>query len=624
MTGIDADGATRAARSRQQGADTGRISEVGATYLVYEAYADSTGTDTFSYAVEDWTGQRSQAQIRVGVFTSGTDSGVYARDDEITLRPNTAATVPVAQNDISGDNTDLAVSENVESQDISNVTVADNTLAFTTPQQAGTYYVVYTVKDKAGLSDTATLTVNVDDNATIEPPTAYDYRVPSSATIDKKSIDVDVSQWIANPSGSADELQVAVDDSATDHAHVKGGDKSTTITVDLTDEARAVPYTVTNTTYNITSTAFIQVPAYGVFPPVLRPKAPALKVNAHETITINIADYVRVGAGKTAYVDGADSVSATKAADGDLYVNDQTLKFTAPKDYSGPASITFTAVDGKRDKNDKVKIINSAVLTLPITVIGRDVPAPTFSSPTIDVVAGESATTIDLTALTHSASDLYDDEKQYTYSGGADSDQVSAKVSSNGKLTVSADKTASPGTTVSVPISIQYSKGTVSAGVTVRVTASNRPLARINAKTVKVKAGSSEEVNLLSDAYNPFPDSALTVTGCTSDGASKLTVDCPSNGVVSISASSDIGASTNKVIVNVRDATNTKEREVTGTINVSVMDKPDAPLLSPIAGDPQDGAVNLSWTAGSSNGSPISEYKVSWEATVPARNRADP
>ena len=93
---------------------------------------------------------------------------------------------------------------------------------------------------------------------------------------------------------------------------------------------------------------------------------------------------------------------------------------------------------------------------------------------------------------------------------------------------------------MSVPISIQYSKGTVSAGVTVRVTASNRPLAHINAKTVKVKAGSSEEVNLLSDAYNPFPDSALTVTGCTSDGASKLTVDCPSNGVVSISASSDI------------------------------------------------------------------------------------
>ena len=78
-------------------------------------------------------------------------------------------------------------------------------------------------------------------------------------------------------------------------------------------------------------------------------------------------------------------------------------------------------------------------------------------------------------------------------------------MSSNGKLTVSADKTTSPGTTVSVPISIQYSKGTVSAGVTVRVTASNRPLARINAKTLKVKAGSSEEVNLLCRRVQSVP-----------------------------------------------------------------------------------------------------------------------
>lgn len=613
LTGIDPDGDdVQLLGLGNKAPKLGRITEVGATYLVYEAYADSSGTDAFSYAVEDWTGQRATAQIRVGVFKSGNDSGVYARDDEITLRPNIAATVPVSQNDISGDNTDLTVSRDVQSQGIDDVEVVDNMLSFTTPRQDGTYYVVYTVKDKAGLSDSATLTVNVDADAPIDPPTAYDYRVPASATIDRKSVDVDVSQWIANPSGTADELEVGVDPSAADHARVKGGKGSTTITVDLTDEVRAVPYTVTNTTYGITSTAFIQVPAYGVFPPTLRPKAPVLKVNARESITINIADYVRVGAGKTAYVDGADSVSATKAADGDLYVNDQTLKFTAPKDYAGPASITFTAVDGKRGKDDKVKIVNSAVLTLPITVIGREVPPPTFSSSTVDVVAGEKATTIDLTALTHAPSGLYEDERQYAYSGGADSDSVDAKVSSAGKLTVSAEKTAAPGTTLNVPIAIKYSKGTVNAGVTVHVTASNRPLARIGEKTVKIKAGSGGEVDLLSDAYNPFPETPLTVTGCTSDGASKLAVDCQPNGRISIKAASDIGASTNKVVVTVRDATRTKEREVTGTISVSVMDRPDAPLLSPVSGSPQDGAVDLSWTAGSTNGSPITEYQVTW------------
>ena len=613
LTGIDPDGDdVQLLGLGNKAPKLGRITEVGATYLVYEAYADSTGTDTFSYAVEDWTGQRATAQIRVGVFSSGADSGVYARDDEITLRPNTATTVPVAQNDISGDSTDLTVGKHVESQGISGISVSDNMLSFTTPKQPGTYYVAYTVNNKAGLSDTATLTVNVDANAPIDPPTAYDYRVPAAATIDKKSVDVDVSQWIANPSGTADELQVGVNPSAADHAHVKGGKGSTTISVDLTDEARAVPYTVTNTTYGITSTAFIQVPAYGVFPPTLRPKAPALKVNAHETITINIADYVRVGAGKTAYVDDAGSVSATKAANNDLYVNDQTLRFTAPKDYAGPASITFTAVDGKRGKGDSVKIVNSAVLTLPITVIGRDVPAPTFSSPTVDVAAGESATTIDLTALTHSPSGLYDDEKQYTYAGGANSNGVDAKVSAAGKLTVSASKTAAPGTTVSVPVNITYAKGTVNAGVTVRVTASNRPLARVSGKTVNIKAGSSQQVNMLADAYNPFPDTPLTVTDCTADKGAKFIVTCPSNGVISITASSDIGASNNTVVVTVRDATQTRERETTGTINVAVSDKPDAPLLSAVSTKPQDGRIDLNWTAGSANGSPITEYKVLW------------
>lgn len=93
LTGIDTDGDDDQLLGLGNKAPTlGRISEVGSDYLVYEAYPDSSGTDTFSYAVEDWTGQRTQAQIRVGVFQGSSDSGVYARDDEITLRPNTAAT----------------------------------------------------------------------------------------------------------------------------------------------------------------------------------------------------------------------------------------------------------------------------------------------------------------------------------------------------------------------------------------------------------------------------------------------------------------------------------------------------------------------------------------------------
>ena len=113
--------------------ELGRIAEVGSDYLVYEAYPDSCGTDIFSYAVEDWTGQRAQAQIRVGVFQGASESSVHARDDDITLRPNTSASVPVTLNDISADNTDLTIGTTVEAQGIDDVMVENNMLLFTTP-----------------------------------------------------------------------------------------------------------------------------------------------------------------------------------------------------------------------------------------------------------------------------------------------------------------------------------------------------------------------------------------------------------------------------------------------------------------------------------------------------------
>ncbi|WEV72725.1 Ig-like domain-containing protein [Bifidobacterium sp. ESL0790] len=622
LTGIDNDGDDDTLLGLGNKAPKyGRIDEVGANYMIYEAYADSSGTDTFSYAVEDWTGQRAQAQIRVGVFKGTSDSGVYARDDQVTLRPNTAATVPVAQNDISGDNTDLKISPDLQMQGITGASVVDNMISLKTPPQAGTSYIIYTVHDKAGLSDTGTLTITTDPNAPIEPPTAYDYRVPSAATLDKKSVDVDLSQWIANPSGTADELRVGIDPSAQDHAHVKGGDKSTTVTIDLTDEARSVPYTVTNATYHITSTAFVQVPAYGVFPPTLRPKAPKIKVNAKQSVTINIADYVRVGPGKTAYVD-KDSISATKSANSDYYVNDQTLKFTAPRDYAGPASITFTATDGKRDdhavgkvnKNGvkQAKIVNSAVLTLPITVIGRNVPPPTFSSSTISVAAGEDAKTVDLKALTHAPSGLDDDETDYTYSGGETGGQVTTHLTASGKLSIRADEDATVGSITSIPITIKYSNGTVQAGLTAQVTQSTRPLAQIPSVHRQIKAGDSETVNILNGAFNPFPNKPLTVTDCQADDTAKLKVDCGTNGSITIHAAENIGASSNTVVVGVQDATHSKERQVSGTITLSVIDKPDAPLLSPIAGQPADSMVSLSWTPGSANGSPITDYQVDW------------
>ena len=79
----------------------------------------------------------------------------------------------------------------------------------------------------------------------------------------------------------------------------------------------------------------------------------------------------------------------------------------------------------------------------------------------------------------------------------------------------------------------------MNAGVTVRVVSSTRPLTRVGDKTLKIKAGASDAVNVLTGAYNPFPDSSLTVISCKADDAAKLTIaGCDASGNITIAVAS--------------------------------------------------------------------------------------
>ena len=609
LTGIDTDGDDiQLLGLGNQAPSLGRVNEVGADYLVYEAYADSHGTDEFTYALEDWTGQRAQGRIRVGIVRNAPHMGVIARDDAITLRPGTTATVQVTDNDLAGGDGVLTLSEHLESQHVDNARVEDNAITFTTTR-SGTAYIVYTVSDESGIADSATLTVRVDPQAPIQPPIAYDYRVMPADTIDKRSIDVDISSHIANPSGAFEEMSVSVP--ADSHASVSQSDP-TIISVQLTDRARAIPYTVTNTVYGIESMAFIQVPAYGVFPPVLRHKAPVLTVSARSTITIDIRDHVRVGAGKEPVIASAESISATKAANTNWFVNEQTLQFTAPRHYSGPASITFTAADARQDEH-RARIRNIAVITLRITVIGRDTPPPTFPAVTLEIEAGGDPTRLELDALTQVPHGLYDDEREYSYECDSPSSaHITAQCSTAGALAIAASSDAIIGAMATIPISIHHSQGVVRAGIVTRIVASTRPPARIPSSAIRLQAGETTTLKPLEHAYNPFPDTPLRLTDCTTDAIAALTVDCSVNGTLTVSAADNAGALNSTVLITVRDATDNPDRQTTGRILISVIDRPSAPLLSPVSGKAQDGAVTLTWSPGNANGSPVIEYRVQW------------
>lgn len=612
LTGIDPDGdCDTLSGLGNQAPRLGRITQVGADYLVYEAYADSKGTDDFTYAVEDWVGQRAQAHIRIGVFRNPSGGGVFSRDDQVSVRPGMAVDVPVLANDISGDDTDLVLDPHLEATGISEAKVAGNMIRLTTPSHAGTSYLVYRARNQAGISDQATLTITTDPKAPIQPPALQDYDVAPSDTIDKRTVEVDLADSMANPSGTMEDLKLEVHPSAGKHARTRGGPRSTTLDVDLTDQARAVPYTVTNTRYRIASTAFVKVPAFGVFPPTLRPKAPDLRVRAGQSITINIADQVRVGAGKTARIASADSVSATKSDGSNPYVDPTTLRFTAERNYSGPASVTFTAQDGVPDGK---AIVNSAVLTLPITVEGGRGEPPYLSAPPIDLVAGEPAQAISLKALTRVPAGSQ--SSSYTYSTTGASGPIQATLTPEGQLSVSADKTATPGTRAALPVTIAYGEGRVKAGLAFRIVKTTRPLASVPSRAVKAKAGQRLDIDVLEGALNPFPDTPLRVVGVVADDTSKLTAFSSGDGRVTITADKDIGASTDTVLVTVEDGTKDNNRRVSTAIRVSITDKPQAPQMLAGSSRAGDGTVFLAWAPGSANGSPIDEYRVSYKSDV--------
>ena len=82
----------------------GRVTEIGSDYLVYEAFDDTAGVDTFTYRVRDRLGAEATATIRVGIAPAeGVNQAPYAVKDAVVMRPDRSVAVPVLANDSDPD-----------------------------------------------------------------------------------------------------------------------------------------------------------------------------------------------------------------------------------------------------------------------------------------------------------------------------------------------------------------------------------------------------------------------------------------------------------------------------------------------------------------------------------------
>lgn len=606
LVGIDVDGDGVSLLGVDTAGTKGRVTAVGADWLEYEALPGESGTDEFTYAVEDWTGQRAVGTVRVGIADRPEDSNrVVAQDDQVTVRPGQRVEVRVLDNDVDLAGGDLSVDPALEVPEDVTAEVQGRRVVVDAPDAAGTYAIGYTAANELGASSGAVLTVSVAPDAAVLPPVAQDVVVPPADTIDRTSVDVDVLEVAQNPSGPMSDLAVSVPTSAQDVATVL---EDGTVRITLTETAQTLPYRLTNTaddTGTATAYAFITVPALGFFPPQLRPRADELRVASGDTLTIALGAQVQVAPGRTAQIDDATAVTATRSDGGALVVDDTTLQFTSEPGYAGPASITVPVTDatGPDDLNARTR-----TLTLPITVFTEDDYPPTFSPSRIEVAPGEAPVSVDLRNFTQGVEGSTGDQVYgFRLTSGAPAGFTASLDGT--RLSVSAATSTAKGSAGTVQLQLSYGRaGTMDVQVEVRAIASTRRLASVPDRTLNDGVqGQDTVVDVLAGAYNPFPEQALTVVGATVQTAGTGTASV-SGGTVIVRPNADLTGQM-VVQVRVRDATDDASREVAATISLRVRGQPAAPK-APRVGEVRDSTVVLSWDAPDSRGEPITGYRV--------------
>jgi len=606
LVGIDADGDGVTLLGLAGGTTKGRVLKVGPDWIEYSAFEDESGTETLRYAVEDWVGQRAVAQIRVGISPRPTDSAlVVARNDAVTIRPGERIEVRVLANDVDNSGGQLTLSPDLEMAQGVDAEVVGRRIAVTAPNERSVIPIVYTVTNERGGQDTATLTVTVDPDAPVLPPIAEDVVVPATETFGLTEVLVDVLATAQNPSGPLSDLRVSVPDAVGSVARVTPDGK---VNVTLTEQTQTLPFQLVNVRApeSATAYAFITVPALGFIRPSLRPGAPTLRVASGESLTIGLAEQVKVAQGRQPSVDDPLQVSATRGS-AKVSSGGDEVTFTPSEDYVGPASVTVPVTDATSPNDTTAR---TAFLTFAIEVFAVDDHPPTFTPSAIDVAPNEPAQGVDLLAFTLTPEGVRPDPDQYRYSLASSVPAGFTAEIDGSTLLVSASASAQKGSRGLLQLKIAYGrKGQLDAQLELRVIASKRAKATVQAWTVDdAVEGKPVTLDVLEGAFNPFADQGqpLRVVGANVESGTG-TASATASSVTVTPAEGYIGSLV--VRYRVRDALDELDREVEARITLNVRGVPDVPA-APRIGEVRDRTVVLSWTAPNNRGAQITGYRV--------------
>lgn len=603
LRGIDAEGDS----VRLVGIDTppelGRIVSIGDGQLGYEAYPESAGTDTFTYRVRDALGAEAVGTVRIGVVPRGAgNTAPVAVDDVVSARPGQKLRIPVLDNDSDPDGDRLGfASETVDGMPDAKI-VDGEAVEIVVPEDPGTIVGTYTIVDSRGAEASATIRITSDPNAPLQSPVLVDDIVPAWEVLSKDQVSVPVLDNDYDPDGDIRAAKVTVPaDGVPEEERATVVDNMVQVKIRAT--MQVIRYQVTDTDGNV-AWATITVPGTEDAVPTLKADIGVQEVRAGVPKEFDVTDFALGRDGRSVRLASEDRLWGSNG--NTTATGPTTVSFVAPKDYVGPASMSFEVTDGKDGTDESGR---TAVLTVPIKVLPapedqrRSNKPPEVNPVSLEVAAGEAAESVD---LARAVSDPEGDK--LTFSKPAFTPPAGLEVRLDGaRITAQARADTKVGSTVEGTVTVSDGENKVTVPVRVKVTATTRPLpTAVDDSVAEAVQGKASTVSVLDNDVNPFPDKPLRVIGANVESG-QGSVDFTEDSVTVTPAGDFVG--TMVVRYTIRDVTNLPGRSAEARIRLTVQGKPDKPG-TPRRVQVGDGKAVINWTAPDANGAGITGYTV--------------
>jgi hypothetical protein len=600
LNGIDPDGDSTVLQGAASSPRLGQVTGVedGDT-LVYQAFEDSKGTDSFSYRVSDSHGVSATATVRIGVAPrSIANQDPTAVDDTVSIRPGRTVAVPVLDNDTDpdGDLLTLPPAQQLIVAGPGRARIVNGRIEVSSNGTPGRIALQYAIDDGRGGHDTAYLQVTVSATAPLLAPLAHDDVVQAGAD---PQAEVNVLANDDDPDGRPSDLKVTLTGPAAAHGSVTAGGK---VTIRREQYALAVAYQVTDAD-QLTSTAFIRVPGIENQPPRLRSGVRPLEVKAGQSATIKLADWVLDPEGSPLALAGPPDLQfarGTARADGR-----SAITLTPSRSFAGSTSVSFTVTDSPRSG-----LPLTAAIQVPIRVTSQRPGTPRFQNTQLTLRRDGKPVRVDLRSFVLDPG--APSSQQYQFSVGRVPDtSISANISSGSVLQVqAAAKAGAPAQQkVTLPVAVRGRDGRSSTGtMTLLVETVTRPLPVAHDLQLTSPVGRPVTI-AWRDAVTAAPGSTLTLQRA-------ATVSPPTAGRTAVTGPSvtltpaPVWSGPATVYFAVTDTPGDARRSVPVRAVVSFQALPGTPG-APVLVRQAAGTATLSWVPALANGSPIQRYRLS-------------